>query len=155
MPALLTRMSSRWKVRSMCSANDSTECKSVTSHSITELFPATFSRPLPEFPPPLRWMAAAVCSRASRERPHRTVCEPSSAGGGAIALPMPRPAPVTTATWPARGGLDAVLVKRRSSKENTRENYSILDRVGCVSNDAGWDAFRYGGGFGHLNIQQG
>src|SRR5271157_4006160 len=133
MPALLTRMSRRWKVRSMRSASASTESRSVTSHSITELlsellselFSELFPELFPEFCPPLVWMAAAVCSRAARERPQRTVCAPSSARVTAMAWPMTRPAPVMTATWPASGGCDAVFVKMGSSREH---DYSILHR---------------------------
>src|SRR5450759_3201301 len=61
-------------------------------------------------------MAAEVCSSDSRERPHKTVRAPSSARVKAMALPMPRPAPVMTATCPANGGFDAVFVKTSSSQ---------------------------------------
>src|ERR1700687_111372 len=137
MPALLTRMSNRWKERSTLSANASTECRAVTSHSITELFPALVSAALPEFWPPLLWMAKAVCSRAWRERPHRTGCEPSSARTRAMALPMPRPAPVTTATWPASGGVDAVLVKRGSLQAKNGRELFYLGLGGLCIEDAG------------------
>src|SRR5580698_424634 len=64
-------------------------------------------------------MLSAVCSRASRERPVRTTCAPSSASLMAIARPMPRPAPVMTATWPANDGDDSAFVKVFSFREDT------------------------------------
>src|SRR6266536_6726193 len=98
MPALFTRMLILEKVRSTRRASPSTECTSATSHSITALWPPAFR------------LAAAVVSRGSRERPHNTARAPSWARLAAMAAPMPRPAPVMTATCPVRGGLDAVLV---------------------------------------------
>jgi hypothetical protein len=58
-------------------------------------------------------ISAEVRSRASRERPHKTVCAPSVASLRATAWPMPRPAPVMTATWPVSGPCDddSIFVK--------------------------------------------
>src|SRR5260370_39799967 len=92
-------------------------------------------------------MAAAVCSRASRERPHRTVCEPSSARVRAMALPMPRPAPVTTATWPARGGFAAGLLQRGAPPERTEQDACLLARGGSVDTADGAKGLKQRGVF--------
>ena len=86
----------------------------------------------PAFAPPVLCIAAAVCSSAARERPQRKVWAPSSASVIAMARPMPRPAPVMTATWPVSGEVpwlvvyDAMFVKTFGSGQWT----SALIRLG-------------------------
>ncbi len=58
--------------------------------------------------PPASTMARAVSSREDLVRPSRTAVAPSAASLRAMAAPMPRPAPVTTATCPARGCLVSI-----------------------------------------------
>src|ERR1700721_2469863 len=103
----------------MCLANASTERISVTSHSTTELFVSAFRGAFPKFflePPPLSFpIMIEVCCSAPRERPHKAVCAPRSARVSAMSRPMPRPAPVMTATCPNRGEFDADLFKTGSS----------------------------------------
>src|ERR1700722_6555559 len=50
--------------------------------------------------PPADWMARATPARASRSRAARTTCAPAPARAWAVAAPIPRLAPVTTATRP-------------------------------------------------------
>src|SRR5581483_9688358 len=52
---------------------------------------------------PAREIAAAVASSGSGVRPVSTTAAPSAANLRATAAPMPRPAPVTTATWVDNG----------------------------------------------------
>src|SRR5580700_5081148 len=51
--------------------------------------------------PPAAWMPPATLARASRSRAARTTCAPAPARAAAVAAPIPRLAPVTTATRPA------------------------------------------------------
>src|SRR6202042_2886914 len=51
--------------------------------------------------PPAAWMPAATPARAARARGARTTCAPAPARAWAVAAPIPRLAPVTTATRPA------------------------------------------------------
>src|SRR5258708_110677 len=55
--------------------------------------------------PPKAERLEAVASRVVSVRPHSTTVAPSDATLSAMAAPMPRPAPVTTATCPERGVL--------------------------------------------------
>src|SRR6266852_105131 len=80
-------------------ATDSTERRSATSHSMT--VPC----------PPWLWIADEVASRAPRVRPHKTAWAPNWARVVAMAAPMPRPAPVTTATCPAKAEFDASFIQ--------------------------------------------
>src|ERR1700727_1731795 len=53
--------------------------------------------------PPASRMACAVESRVDWVRPQRTAVAPRAASLRAMAAPIPRPAPVITATCPTRG----------------------------------------------------
>src|SRR5579863_1063605 len=91
MPALLTRMSTRPKDDSMRLVAASTESTLVTSQEIASALP----------PSPM--IAFAVASSGGRVRPHKRAVAPRLVSERAIAAPMPRPAPVITATCPASG----------------------------------------------------
>src|SRR6185369_2570822 len=99
-PALLTKISSlpndAWTWRAI----RSTEEASATSHvSACAVEPVRESR-------------EAVSSSFAFVLPHKTSDAPSSASRKAIAAPIPRPAPVTIATWPSKGR--SVVMKNAS-----------------------------------------
>ena len=96
MPALFTSMSTRPKVLSTRAAVYSSWCSTVTSQGMTSVLP------------PESAMARAVPSKEDCVRPRSTAVAPSAARLRAMAAPMPRPAPVMTATFPAIGCLVSI-----------------------------------------------
>src|SRR6266542_5690011 len=65
--------------------------------------------------PPAVWMPRATLVRASRFRAARTTCAPAPARAPAVAAPIPRLAPVTTATRPASQCPGSVIDCRSAS----------------------------------------
>ena len=59
--------------------------------------------------PPASWMRSSSSSSPPAVRAVITTCAPRAASDSAIASPMPRLAPVTSATWPA-SSLDVVFI---------------------------------------------
>jgi len=51
--------------------------------------------------PPAAWIASSTCSSAPAVRAVRMTCAPSAASALAVAAPIPRLAPVTSASWPS------------------------------------------------------
>ena len=51
--------------------------------------------------PPAPWIQSSTASRSAALRAARTTCAPSAASASAIAAPMPRLAPVTSASFPS------------------------------------------------------
>src|SRR5215472_2427903 len=123
MPALLIRMSNRPRVDSTRAAACCTWCKTVTSQGMTSVFP------------PLSEIESAVRSRVDWVRPQRATVAPRAANWRATAAPMPRPAPVTTATCPARGGVVSIKgdAPRRESETSTLSAMRILAIKGRVN----------------------
>src|SRR5579864_2133117 len=95
-PALFTSISRRPNVLSTRVAAYSSWCSTVTSQGITSVLP------------PASTMARAVSSKVDFVRPSSTAVAPRVASLRAIAEPIPRPAPVTTDTCPARGCLVSI-----------------------------------------------
>src|ERR1700757_2781324 len=95
-PALFTSTSRRPNVLSTRVAAYSSWCSTVTSQGITSVLP------------PASTMARAVSSSEDFVRPSSTAVAPRAASLRAIAEPMPRPAPVTADTCPARGCLVSI-----------------------------------------------
>src|SRR5579864_2422814 len=95
-PALFTSISRRPNVLSTRVAAYSSWCSTVTSQGITSVLP------------PASTMARAVSSSVDFVRPSSTAVAPRAASLRAIAEPIPRPAPVTTDTCPARGCLVSI-----------------------------------------------
>ena len=87
MPALLTSTSSGPKRSSAASTKASKESRRVTSSAN---------------PAALGPISAAACSASSASRSPIATFMPSRAKACAVALPMPRAAPVIAATWPTR-----------------------------------------------------
>ncbi|MNL44871.1 hypothetical protein D3C87_1674730 [compost metagenome] len=89
-PALATTMSSRPKCPSVSATSARIAPSSVTSATLALALPPAFS------------ISAAVASTSSRVRLITTTAAPSRASFNAVALPIPDPAPVTSATLPSR-----------------------------------------------------
>ena len=88
-PALLTRMSSRPWLATVCATAASAAARSVTSASITDALA-----------PPAPSSSASALSRSPR-RATSVTAAPSAASRRAVASPMPLDAPVTIATVPS------------------------------------------------------
>ena len=63
--------------------------------------------------PPAAWMRSSISSSPPVVRAVSTTCAPCAASASAVAAPIPREAPVTSAIWSARG-----LVIKTESKED-------------------------------------
>ena len=59
--------------------------------------------------PPAAWMRSSTSSSALAVRAVRMTCAPRSASASAVAAPMPRLAPVTSASLPSKGRGDSVM----------------------------------------------
>src|ERR1700733_6300040 len=70
--------------------------------------------------PPSLVIFATTCSPSAALRAETTTFAPSAAKASAIARPMPRPAPVTSATWSAKRGMAHSL--RQKSRHASRGN---------------------------------
>src|SRR6476660_4976497 len=109
-PALLTRMSRRPCFSTTAPGTFSSAARSVTS------------TPIASARPPRSVIAAAVAAALS-PRATATIVAPCCAKRSAIARPIPRDAPVTTATLPVRSNtqrLDRRNILRRSDVCNLR-----------------------------------
>ena len=94
MPALLTTISSRPHFSARSSTSLLTAALSVTSHGCTSAVP------------PAAAIASAVSFSLSALRATQATFAPAPASRSAIALPMPREAPVTIAVWPLKINLN-------------------------------------------------
>ena len=112
------RISTRPKEDSTRFAAASTDSRLVTSQTSTSAFP------------PASAMLFATDSSAARVRPHSMVTAPNPASERAIAAPMPRPAPVTMATCPARKAVlsfgNPSMSPHQSSSMQSRGPHSAL-----------------------------
>ncbi len=88
-PAAVTSTSRRPKSATVCSTSATTAASCVTSVGTASARP------------PAALIAAATSAICWRVRAASTTAAPSRANASAIARPMPRPAPVTIATWPS------------------------------------------------------
>src|SRR2546425_1001282 len=102
MPALFTRWSIRPWAFTTSSKAASTEARSATSIARASALP------------PAAVISATASARRARSRAVRTTVAPSAANALAIARPMPRDAPVTNETLPAREGMSGAWGRGRS-----------------------------------------
>src|SRR5882672_545438 len=107
-PALLTRISTTPARRAAAWVRLCTLAASVTSHWTAHALP----------PPPR--ISAATFSMRSAVRAAMTMAAPSAARACAIAAPIPRPPPVTTATEPSNRGKHRLLEDRAQRFDQAR-----------------------------------
>src|SRR6266508_5012746 len=111
-PALLTRIArSRW--RAMILSNAASIAVASPTSAVCQSQAVPISR--------------AVCARRCASRPISVTVAPTATSRAAIARPMPRPPPVTTAWRPARGCCADVVIARHS-REYSRDLLSFPRR---------------------------